>query len=58
MQKPVAVKRQNLSIHGKSHKDGSRGIGVYNANPMPKQEPTTPRGKKRRAARIAKGQAG
>jgi hypothetical protein len=54
----MAQKRQNLSIHGKSHITGLKGIGVYNPNPRPKQEPTTARGKRRRAARIEKGQAG
>lgn len=54
----MTTKNQKLSIHGKSHKDGSRGIGVYNPNPQPKKEPSTARGRRRRAARIERGQAG
>lgn len=52
------VKRQNLSIHGRDRETGRLGIGVYNPNPRPKQEPTTARGKRRRQAKIDKGQAG
>jgi hypothetical protein len=40
--------RQCLSIHGRDEK-GNLGKGVYNPNPQPPKEPTTERGRRRRA---------
>lgn len=48
-----APKREKLSIHGRDVQTGKKSERVYNPNPQEPKEPTTKRGKRRRAAKLA-----